>query len=90
MTWQWVFWAPFFVEGSLGLSVHDGKLDAPEAVTDRKSLGCRVLFRESIALGVRLGDHHTLSTMLDHISNAWLCSRNDGLDTVGVRYGYRF
>jgi hypothetical protein len=26
----------------------------------------------------------------DHISNAELASPNEGLDTLGVRYGYRF
>lgn len=90
LTWGWTFWDPFFLEGSFGFSVHNGKLNVPEHVRDRKSLGCRVLFRESVSLGVYLGKHHSLSAMLDHISNARLCNRNDGLDTVGVRYGYRF
>ena len=26
----------------------------------------------------------------DHISNAKLCSTNEGLETFGIRYGYRF
>jgi hypothetical protein len=53
-------------------------------------LGCRVLFRESLSVGVRFMKHHSLSVMVDHISNAGLCDHNDGLDTLGVRYGYRF
>ncbi|HCX68877.1 MAG TPA: acyloxyacyl hydrolase, partial [Rhodobiaceae bacterium] len=27
---------------------------------------------------------------IEHISNAWLCSANDGLTNVGMRIGYRF
>jgi hypothetical protein len=28
--------------------------------------------------------------MFDHISNAYLASPNEGMDTLGVRYGYQF
>lgn len=88
LAWDWNFWGPLFVEGSLGLSVHDGNLEASSP--DRKALGCRVLFRESVALGARFLERHSLSLMLTHISNATLCDNNEGLDTIGIRYGFKF
>lgn len=86
--WDWNFWGPFFVEGTLALSVHDGERD--EVREDKKALGCRVLFRESVSLGARFLERHSLSLMLAHISNANLCDNNEGLDTFGIRYGYKF
>lgn len=88
LAWDWNFWGPFFVEGTLALTVHDGELDPVRS--DKKALGCRVLFRESVSLGARFLERHSLSLMLAHISNASLCDNNEGLDTFGIRYGYRF
>ncbi len=31
-----------------------------------------------------------LGGILSHISNFGLCEHNDGLDNLGIRYGYRF
>jgi lipid A 3-O-deacylase len=81
-------WHIFFFEGSVGGAVHTGNLDANEP--GHKDLGCRVLFRESLSLGAFIGDHITVSMMADHISNANICGRNEGLEAVGGRVGYRF
>lgn len=89
LTWDIDITDWLFFEFSFGGSVHDGRLDPPEA-SNRPALGCRVLFRESLSLGVRFWERHSISTMFDHISNANLCSNNEGLDTMGIRYGYRF
>ena len=88
LAWDWTFWDPFFVEGTLGLSLHDGELS--KSKPDRKDLGCRVLFRESASLGLQFLERHRLMLALAHISNAALCDNNGGLDTVGVRYGFKF
>ena len=88
LTWDFDLTDSIFFEFSFGGAVHNGELDDDKM--DRKALGCRVLFRESAALGWRFNEHHSLSVMLDHISNASLCDDNEGLDTLGVRYGYRF
>jgi len=53
-------------------------------------VGLRLLSREALEIGYQFGDHHALSVMLDHISNANTASNNEGLDSLGVRYGYRF
>ena len=68
--------------------VHDGRIKTNRI--DRKELGCRVLFRESIELGYRFGTRHAISAFLDHLSNANICDKNEGLESLGVRYGYRF
>jgi lipid A 3-O-deacylase len=88
LTWTWEFFEKIYVEGSIGGAYHDGANET--IVIGQKSLGCKVLFRESAALGYRVTEKHSLSVMLDHISNASLCTSNEGLDSLGVRYGYRF
>lgn len=88
LTWDYHSDMGVFIEGSFGGAFHDGKLDSYS--DDRKSLGARVLFRISGSLGYQFDDHHSLAVMIDHISNAGLASPNDGMDNVGVRYGFRF
>ena len=87
LSWTADIYEHFFLEFSFGGSVHDGNL---EETPKRNGLGCRLLFRESISAGVIFDGHHNLSLMYDHISNAGFCDDNDGLDTLGIRYGYRF
>ena len=57
---------------------------------DSKELGCPLNFRESASIGYRFMEHHSLSIMVDHMSNASLCSENEGMETFGLRYGYTF
>ncbi len=86
-TWMYDLGWGFFGGGSLSLSLHDGETDTDDL--DRKELGLPVLFRESLELGYRYGDHHGISLHLDHISNAGNDENNEGLDTFGLRYTYR-
>lgn len=88
LSWEWSFFGNWFAGFSLGGAIHDGKLTTQR--TDRKELGCRVLFRESIDAGYRFAGRHGISAYFDHISNARLCSRNEGLEGFGLRYGYKF
>ena len=88
LTWNWDFYRYFFLNFSLGGAFHTG-----EKVTDdpkTKSLGCSVLFRESLDLGYKVSGPHSVMFHLDHISNAKLCSTNEGLEAFGLRYGYSF
>ncbi len=77
----------FFALG-LGAAVHDGLLDPTEP--DRKALGSRVLFHIPIEIGLRLDDRRSVSVYFEHMSNGFLADSNEGLDAIGVRYGYRF
>ena len=88
LSWEKNLGTRLFVGFSLGLSGHNGGTTYQK--DGRKALGLRVLFRESLQLGYLLGDHHALSLMLDHISNANLADSNPGMETFGFRYGYRF
>ena len=88
LTWDWQIWGPFFGSFELGGAVHDGKTSTIKL--DRKELGSRVLFREALEIGYRFQGHHALSLRFDHMSNASLADNNEGLDTVGVVYGYSF
>lgn len=77
----------FFGVG-LGAAVHNGHLgiDDPE----RKALGSRVLFHIPVEVGLRIDARNSISAYFEHMSNAYTASHNEGLDRIGVRYGYRF
>jgi lipid A 3-O-deacylase len=92
LTWSGRPWHPLlalpeglFVAGSLGGGVHDGHRNT--TLPDRKSLGSRLLFRESVEAGYQLTRTVSLSVMLDHVSNAGLAPHNPGLTNVGARIG---
>ena len=86
--WEWDFWRTWFAGFTLGGAIHDGKNTTSRL--DRKELGCRVLFRQSIDFGYRFSKRHSVMAQLSHISNAKLCSENEGLENIRIRYGYRF
>ncbi len=88
LTWEWDFWKNWFGGFSFGGSIHDGKTKTDKL--DRKELGCRLLFREAVEVGYRFNRHHSISVLLDHISNGKICDKNEGLENFGLRYGYRF
>ncbi len=88
LAWTFDMFEFLFIEASIGGTVHDGNIDRREV--DRNAFGCELLFRATLSLGVRLDAHQSLAVMASHISNAGLCDHNDGLDNVGIRYGYRF
>lgn len=73
-----------FAEASFAGALHDGPLDEPGMA----SYGCTWAFRESLSLGVTVGDGWRLMGTVEHMSNADLCSRNRGLTNAGVRLGY--
>ncbi|MCH7936805.1 MAG: acyloxyacyl hydrolase [Proteobacteria bacterium] len=90
VVWEWEVWKRFFVGWSMGGAYHDGETDKNSAPLDRKELGCNPLFRLGINVGWRFDKHHSIDLLMDHISNAKICDTNEGLENVGVRYGYRF
>jgi lipid A 3-O-deacylase len=77
-----------FVAGNLGGGLHDGHLTS--GPPDRKLLGSRLLFRESVEAGYQLTRRVSLSVMLDHLSNAGLVAHNQGLTNFGARIGVTF
>ena len=93
-TWGWEFWKNFYLNLSFGGALHTGEKETSDP--DKKSLGCSTLFRESLDLGYRISGPHSVMFHFAHISNAKLCKNdegravNEGLETLGIRYGYRF
>ena len=77
----------FFAVGAGG-AIHNGDL-LPDR-SDRKALGSRELFHFPGELGWRFDGHNSVSLYFEHTSNAWLSKYNEGMDRLGVRYGYRF
>jgi lipid A 3-O-deacylase len=77
-----------FVAGSLGGSLHDGHLDT--APPERKRLGSRLLFRESVEVGSQLTRRVSVSALFDHLSNAGLAHYNQSLNNLGLRVGVSF
>ena len=78
----------FFFDSGLGLAIHNGELKTDR--NDQKQLGSRILFRVPIEFGYSFNDHHRIALTFDHVSNAYLASPNEGMDTLGLRYCYRF
>lgn len=98
LTWNWDLSDSLFFEFNGGGAVHNGQTDSPPpdlllpytATNGQKLLGCSTLFRLGIAMGVRFAERQSLTLALDHVSNGYLCDVNPGLDTFGLRWGYRF
>lgn len=88
LLWEFLFDSGFFVNSGVGLAVHNGQLESEDA--NKKQLGSRVLFRIPIEIGFTIFERHRLSVMFDHMSNAYLANPNEGMDTIGVRYGFQF
>jgi lipid A 3-O-deacylase len=77
----------WFLEFSAGAAVHDGELETPDP--HKKELGGRVLIRGAVSLGVMLSETVSLSIYADHLSNAGVEERNEGLETAGLRIGFK-
>ena len=88
VVWQVEHDSGWFFETGVGAAIHTGETDARRP--NQKRLGSRLLFRIPLEAGYSPDDKHRISMMFDHISNAYLASPNEGLDTLGLRYGYRF
>ena len=87
---RWEYQTPSGIFFGLGLggTVHDGLLDPTDP--DKKALGSRILFHIPIEIGLRLDDRRSISVYFEHMSNAFMFDSNEGLDSIGVRYGYKF
>jgi hypothetical protein len=61
-----------------------------EHSTEHKNLGCRVLFHLGAGLGYDVSEHASVELYADHFSNADLCTPNNGAESAGIRFAYRF
>ncbi len=88
VVWEFLFSNGLFFNIGTGLAFHNGQLESDDS--NKKELGSRILFREPIEFGITFCERHRISILFDHVSNAYLARPNEGLDTLGVRYGYQF
>jgi lipid A 3-O-deacylase len=74
----------FFAIG-MGAAIHNGDLSPADDF--HKALGSRVLFHPSAEIGYRFDGVNSISIFADHVSNGFTQRYNEGMDTVGIRYG---
>ena len=86
--WQYETSFGVFFGLGVGAAVHDGQLQLED--WDRKALGSRVLFHFPAEIGYRVDDHNSVSAYFEHTSNGFTAFPNEGMDRLGIRYGYRF
>lgn len=86
--WTFYLTDAIFADFTLGGAIHDGETDKRTA--DSRNYGCRLNFHESVSLGYSFDEHNAIMVGFDHMSNASLCDRNDGLTNIGIRYAYKF
>ncbi len=86
--WEFESRSGLFFGIGLGVAVHNGQEDLKDL--DLKALGSTVLFHIPVEVGLRLDAHNSLSVYFEHMSNGEFADYNEGLDRLGVRYGYRF
>lgn len=79
-----------YLDGFFGLAVHDGELtDGNDK--GKIEFGSTVLFHLGGDLGWRWDDHNGIALVWEHMSNgSILASKNQGIDSLGLRYSYRF
>ncbi len=76
-----------YFDGFLGGSYNDGKTVGDP---DHKALGGRFNFREAASLGYQFMPNYAVSAYIDHQSNADIDTKNQGIETAGVRFSYIF
>lgn len=87
LNWHLPITETFFAEIGAGGTVHNGNLDSGTGPL----LGCRFLFREHAALGMRVTETVNVMATVDHSSNANLCNGpNDGITHAGLSVGVKF
>lgn len=88
LNWDYHFTQRLYVSGSVGGAVHTAA-DLVNPPTQR-ALGSRVLFHLGAAIGFDFTPNLTGQIYTNHFSNAGLANPNEGHDSSGIRFGYRF
>ncbi len=101
LEWRWDFAEGWAIEPGVGYVVHDGATDlpfpagSPEAAAfteENVLLGSEDLFRTSIGLTRDLPGPWEVQVLFEHLSHGQILGegRNQGMDEIGIRLGYRF
>ncbi len=101
LEWRWDFADGWALEPGIGYVVHDGALanpfanGSPEAAAyaeENVLLGSRDLFRTSIGLTRDFAGPWEAQLFFEHLSHGQILGegRNQGMDQLGLRLGYKF
>lgn len=101
LNWRWEFLPGWSLDPGLGYVVHDGELDLPFPAGDPRNTefneenvlyGSRDLFRTTLGLSREVGEKLSAQVFYNHLSHGQILGegRNQGVDQLGVRIGYRF
>jgi len=99
--WRWDFAPGWALEPGVGYAIHDGELEnpypngSPQAAAFAQAhvqYGSRDLFRTSLALTRDLPGPWEMQLLFEHLSHGQIIGtgRNQGVDQIGLRLGYRF
>ena len=86
--WQIEGPSSLFFGMGIGVAIHDGEIGPVDP--NAKAFGSRVLFHIPFEAGIHLDAHNDISFYFEHTSNAYTQTYNEGMDRIGIRYGYRF
>jgi hypothetical protein len=86
--WEYAFDNGIYAGLGLGVALHDGEKKLVN--NNSKALGSAVLFHIPLEVGYNLDNHNNVSLYFDHMSNGYTQTENEGMDSLGLRYGYRF
>lgn len=87
---SWKIGGRVYLRPGIGLAVHTGPGQVAPG-DDRIDFGSPILFAPELGVGARLNDRLSVEASWVHLSHAQLFGgQNPGLDTIGVRFNYRF
>ncbi|WP_138513815.1 acyloxyacyl hydrolase [Maricaulis alexandrii] len=103
LAWNWEFAEGWNLEIREGLSYNDGVVDIDpnsppgdptriRLATTRALMGNEILFHTALGLDYDLTETWSVGAYYEHISHGQILAsgRNQALDNVGIRFGYRF
>lgn len=101
LEWRWNFAGNWALEPGVGIVAHDGATDnpfangTPEAAAfseENVLLGSDLLFRTSLGLTYDFDGPWEAQLFFEHLSHGQILAsgRNQGLDELGIRFGYQF
>jgi lipid A 3-O-deacylase len=101
LEWRWDFADNWALEPGVGYVVHDGAVDNPFANGTQEAadfaeehvlLGSEDLFRTSLGLTYDFEGPWEAQVLFEHLSHGQIIGsgRNQGIDEIGLRFGYQF
>ena len=88
LNWDVRFIERLFFTLGLGGAIHDGELQSTDP--DEQRLGSRALFRIGLAAGFNFSERMNISALFNHCSNGHTAYPNNGMEQLGVQFGYTY